>query len=105
MDKYLFLILMEIKEFQNLMKLLYFHRDEKRGIDKTLLWLIEEVGELCEAVRKEDDETIKEEIADIIAWSVSLANIFGIDVDKALQEKYPGRCRYCGKIPCACFAP
>ena len=41
---------MEIAEFQNLMHDLYAHNDRRRGATATMLWLVEEVGELAEAV-------------------------------------------------------
>jgi NTP pyrophosphatase (non-canonical NTP hydrolase) len=93
---------MKIREFQSLMKKLYFEKDKKRGKEKTLLWLIEEAGELSEAIRKGDVDSIEEEIADVIAWTASLANLLDIDLEDALQKKYPGVCRYCGRAPCIC---
>ncbi|MBD3353759.1 MAG: nucleotide pyrophosphohydrolase [Candidatus Lokiarchaeota archaeon] len=104
---------MEIRAFQYLMKDLYFNKDKKRGINGTLLWFYEEIGEFSEAMRhyllgeKTEDDNIsktevKEEIADIIAWLCSIANLLGIDVEKALDEKYPDKCRKCGKNPCEC---
>ena len=84
------------------MKKLYFKKDSKRGKEKTLLWLIEEAGELSESLRKGNIEAIAEELADVIAWTASLANLEGIDLEKALQKKYPGYCTYCGSIPCKC---
>ncbi len=91
---------MEIAEFQKLIRDLYYFRDKKRGVEKTMLWLIEEVGELAEAIRK--NENIGEEIADIIAWTVSIANLYDIDVEKELMKKYPAYCLKCGKNPCEC---
>ncbi len=93
---------MEISEFQKLIDELYGERDRKRGIDKTTLWLIEEIGELAEAVRKGDMQSIEEEVADVIAWCVSVANIAGIDVERAIKKKYPGKCPRCNSIPCKC---
>ncbi|MFQ6137277.1 MAG: MazG nucleotide pyrophosphohydrolase domain-containing protein [Candidatus Hydrothermarchaeales archaeon] len=93
---------MEVREFQDLMRKLYYERDLSRGREKTLLWLLEEVGELSEGIRKGDDNAIEEEIADVIAWTVSLANLYGIDVEGVISEKYPDRCRYCNQMPCAC---
>lgn len=84
------------------MRELYFEKDARRGAEKTLLWLIEEVGELSEALRKRKEEDIREELADIIAWTLSLANILGIDMEDAMREKYPGCCRYCSNKPCTC---
>jgi NTP pyrophosphatase (non-canonical NTP hydrolase) len=101
---------MQIHEFQNLMKALYFERDKTRGVFKTFFWIIEEVGELAEALRDYDSERkipnnlkdIEMEIADVIAWVASLANILGIDLEKVLSEKYPLICPKCKNNPCKC---
>ncbi len=93
---------MRIREFQELIKRLYYEKDFKRGKEKTMLWLIEEIGELAEAVRKNDLDSIREEIADVFAWLVSLANLYGVDLENAVKEKYPNVCIKCGKIPCEC---
>jgi NTP pyrophosphatase (non-canonical NTP hydrolase) len=101
---------MHVHEFQQLMKTLYFERDKNRGIAKTFLWIIEEVGELAESLRKYQDQkdnnealkNIGMEIADVVAWITSLANILGIDVEKALFTKYPLVCPKCHQNPCSC---
>ena len=93
---------MSIRDFQNLIRDLYYERDSKRGIDKTMLWIVEEVGELAEAVRKNDKKAIGEEMADVFAWLVSLANLFNIDLEEEVKKKYPGYCIKCGKKPCEC---
>ena len=104
---------MEIASFQKLMKELYFERDRKRGLNNTFLWFIEEIGELAEHLRhfqtKPDDYEekkiklrIEEELADVLAWLCSLANILQIDLQKAALEKYPGLCKKCGSKPCKC---
>ena len=93
---------MSIRDFQNLIRDLYYERDSKRGIDKTMLWIVEEVGELAEAVRKNDRKAIGEEMADVFAWLVSLANLLNIDLEEEVKKKYPGYCIKCGKKPCEC---
>ncbi|NOZ59313.1 MAG: nucleotide pyrophosphohydrolase [Euryarchaeota archaeon] len=93
---------MRISEFQSLIRELYLEKDSQRGAEATLLWLVEEVGELLEAHRKRSREGVEEEIADVIAWVVSYANLAGIEVEEALRRKYPGRCRYCNALPCRC---
>jgi NTP pyrophosphatase (non-canonical NTP hydrolase) len=70
------------------MRAAYYERDSKRGLFKTFAWLIEEVGELAEALIKGSSESIKEELADVIAWTLSVANLVGIDVEEAIKEKY-----------------
>lgn len=96
---------MNIREFQELIHDIYFHKDSKRGVEGTFLWFVEEVGELSEAIRKNDREAMEEEFADVLAWLMSLANLLEIDVEEAAKKKYPGVCPYCGKNPCECPEP
>lgn len=102
---------MHISEFQELMKALYFDRDKGRGFSKIFLWIVEEIGELAEALRKyqelnEPREVLKKnvemEIADVVAWVASLANVLEIDLETALFEKYPNFCPKCRENPCNC---
>ena len=96
---------MKFSEFQKLMKELYFHQDSNRGIEKTFIWLVEEVGELASTLKQGSEldlSKISEEMADIIAWMSSLANLLEIDLEKALVEKYPNKCIKCNSNPCCC---
>ncbi len=95
---------MKISDFQNLIKELYLHRDSNRGISKTFIWLIEEIGELASIIKEKNinKEKASEEIADIIAWTHSLANLLNINVEKALLNKYPNKCKKCNTTPCTC---
>ncbi len=85
-----------------MMKSLYFHRDSERGIKGTYEWLVDEVGELGEALEKKDIDVAEKEFADVIAWLASLANITGIDLERAAVNKYSGKCPKCQKSPCQC---
>lgn len=97
---------MEIRQFQQLMQQLYEKYDRQRGVYRTALWLGEEMGELMAEIKKNpqewNKEAIGEEMADIMAWVASLANILEIDLEEALYEKYPGYCKKCGHNPCRC---
>jgi NTP pyrophosphatase (non-canonical NTP hydrolase) len=93
---------MELYAFQRLMKELYFPRDVQRGVEKTFMWLTEEVGELGRAIRTQDEAGIREEMADILAWLCSLGNILEVNVEEAALGKYNEVCPRCGKIPCEC---
>jgi len=93
---------MDIREFQRLMQELYGANDAERGLQKTQLWFYEECGELAEAMRKNDKKAIEEEMADVFAWMVSMANMLDIDVEKACLEKYPMKCPRCDSSPCKC---
>ncbi len=80
--------ILDIKEIQNIIYSEYFERDNARGLFPTFAWFVEEVGELAEALLKGDRELIEEEIADVLAWLVSIANLLNIDVERAFIKKY-----------------
>jgi NTP pyrophosphatase (non-canonical NTP hydrolase) len=94
---------MQIHEFQEMMRQLYFHRDAERGVKGTIDWLKDEVEELREALAKGNKKETEREFADVIAWLASLANITGIDLEKAALEKYNGKCPKCQHAPCQCM--
>lgn len=96
---------MNVSDFQRHIAELYLEKDKRRGVDGTLLWLIEEVGELTEAVRRKELEHLGDEMADVLAWTASLANLHGIDLEAALARKYPATCARCSAKPCACAEP
>ncbi len=78
---------MEISEFQRFIAEKYEKRDRQRGTPATFMWFIEEVGELATALCGDDEDNKYEEFADVFAWLCTLANINGVDLEKAL-EKY-----------------
>jgi NTP pyrophosphatase (non-canonical NTP hydrolase) len=80
---------MTIKEFQQLISDRYEKRDRARGTPATFLWFIEEVGELATALAGDDQANKEEEMADVLAWLTTLANINGVDLERAIQ-KYLG---------------
>lgn len=94
---------MQISEFQQMMRQLYFKRDCERGVEGTFNWLVDEVGELRDEVQKGTDRVATEkEFADVIAWLASLANVMGIDLEKAAVDKYNFKCPKCQHSPCQC---
>ncbi len=96
---------MEIREFQDSIRKIYLVRDARRGEDGTFLWLLEEVGELVRAYRRQEKENIGEEMADVIAWLASMANLLGVDLEKEILKKYPNVCSICRSNPCVCPFP
>lgn len=74
---------MEIREFQELIARRYKARDQERGVPRTFMWFVEEVGELATALASEDHANTEEEFADVLAWLCTLANITDIDLEKA----------------------
>ena len=93
---------MQINEFQEMMKRLYFKKDYERGVKGSYKWLVDEVAELGEELEGIDKEATENEFADVIAWLASLANIRGIDLEKAALKKYNNKCPKCQLSPCQC---
>lgn len=93
---------MRIKDAQDIIARTYFERDSKRGLGRTFIWFVEEVGELAKALRKGNKEGLKGEFADVLAWLLSIGEIAGIDVEEAFAEKYGIGCPVCKEVPCVC---
>lgn len=92
---------MHLHEFQASIKAIYGARDRQRGRDGTFRWLVEEVGELARALRDGDPAALQEEVSDVLAWTVSVATLCGVDVEAA-AARYAERCPRCGHVPCTC---
>ncbi|MCD6364839.1 MAG: nucleotide pyrophosphohydrolase [Planctomycetes bacterium] len=78
---------MTIKDFQDFIHEKYYARDRQRGTSGTFMWFIEEVGELSSALAGGEKHDKEGEFADVLAWLCTLANINGVDLEKAV-EKY-----------------
>lgn len=92
---------MELDAFQRLMDDTYGERDRARGVEATVAWLAEELGELARAVRKGTRAEQVHELSDALAWLASLANQLGIGLDEA-TARYATGCPKCRAIPCRC---
>ncbi|MDQ1445269.1 MAG: hypothetical protein QOI20_1733 [Acidimicrobiaceae bacterium] len=95
---------MDLAHFQQLMADQYGQRDTARGVDATVAWLTEELGELARAVRKGSRAEQVHELGDVLAWLASLANQLGISMTEA-ADRYGHGCPKCGSTPCACPHP
>ena len=105
-----------IRDFQQLIRKMYYDKDVARGIPGTFMWLMEEVGELSSALREtsqldpvadqavylERRENLKLEFADVLAWLTTIANVAEIDLDDAIMEKYGAGCPGCQQFLCVC---
>jgi NTP pyrophosphatase (non-canonical NTP hydrolase) len=87
---------------QRQIRRIYGTKDEARGDLATFLWLTEEFGELATALRAGSDEELALEMADVLAWLATLANVRGIDLEAAVVRKYGVACPGCRAIPCTC---
>ena len=88
--------------FQQLIREMYFDKDDARGVDGTFMWLTEEIGELAAALRDGSHEDRLEEFADVFAWLTTIANIVDVDLTEAMTKKYGEGCPGCGQFICTC---
>ena len=73
---------MQLDEFQQLMARTYGARDRGRGIDATVAWLAEELGELA---RAETNAERQEEFGDLLLVAVNVGRKLGIEAEGALR--------------------
>lgn len=92
---------MKISDAQKLIDEAYGEKDRARGIEGTFMYLVEEMGELSTALREEGKEERASELADVLAWTLSVAALEGIDIEEAFLRKY-SVCRGCGQRICCC---
>jgi NTP pyrophosphatase (non-canonical NTP hydrolase) len=76
-------------------------RDRARGVDGTFRWFVEEVGEVAKALRRRDPAELEHEVGDALAWLTSVANLLGVDLERAASRFAKG-CPRCGQSPCRC---
>ena len=93
---------LSLNDFQRLIREMYYEKDAARGVDGTFMWLMEEVGELAAALREGTPEEQAAEFADVLAWLTTIANVAGIDLAEALEQKYGAGCPGCGQLVCTC---
>ena len=105
-----------IRDFQQLIRKMYFEKDVARGVPGTFMWLMEEVGELSSALREtsqldpvadsrayeERRNNLKLEFADVLAWLTTIANVAEVDLNAAIMEKYGSGCPGCQQFVCVC---
>lgn len=93
---------LSLRDFQALIRKMYYEKDVARGVEGTFMWLLEEVGELSTALRERNQVNQAEEFADVLAWLCTIANVCEIDLTDAIQRKYGTGCPGCGKFLCVC---
>lgn len=76
-------------------------RDRARGVDGTFRRLVEEMGEVAKAIRGGDRAVLASELSDVLAWTLSVAVLCDVDLDRA-AARYAGGCPRCGASPCRC---
>jgi NTP pyrophosphatase (non-canonical NTP hydrolase) len=91
-----------LHDLQQLIREMYFEKDQARGLEGTFLWFAEEVGELATSLRNGSHEERLGEFADVLAWLATMANVAGVDLSEAIAKKYGSGCPGCRKFVCTC---
>ncbi len=91
-----------LRDFQQLIKDMYYEKDVERGAEGTFMWLMEEVGELAAAIRGSKKHELGPEFADVLAWLMTIANVKGIDLTEEVHKKYGCCCPGCCQFHCVC---
>ena len=83
-----------IKKYQEYLKNVYKNRNNDQGL---FIKLVEEIGEVAEQIsirdgRKDGDkeavlEKLGKELADVIHYTIAIAGVNGIDLEKVILEK------------------
>jgi len=93
-----------LEGFQRLIERIYFAKDSGRGMERSFMWLVEEVGELSRVLRRGTPLQVREEFADVLAWLATLASIAGVELSEA-SARYAAGCPKCHAAPCCCSEP
>ena len=91
-----------LRTVQSFIRTMYGAKDAARGAEATFLWFSEEVGELAAALRGGPQDELEKEFADVLAWLATLANVAGVDLERAVRAKYGAGCPRCGAAVCEC---
>ena len=66
----------------------FLEGDIKSGPGFLMMVLMEEVGELAEAIRRGEAEEARAEVADVAFMALSIANALDADVEERIREKF-----------------
>jgi len=69
----------------------YQEGDERSGLAFLALVLMEEVGELAEAIRRGRNDDVRAELVDVAFMTLAMANVAGADVEHGVRAKFLSR--------------
>lgn len=84
-----------LREWQEMFRAIYGKKDLRDyTLQDLLLHIQEEAAKIDEGIRKENNADMVAGLPHFFCWFLSLANMAGIDLEKAAWGKYPGICPY-----------
>ena len=91
-----------LDEWQKMFKRIYGHINKMMWTLQIWLHFHEELGEISEAFRLGQSESLKEEVADAFAWLIAFCNKLNINLGELTYQRYPGKCDRCKREKCEC---
>jgi NTP pyrophosphatase (non-canonical NTP hydrolase) len=100
-----------VRNWQQHLHDVYGPNNTEQGLRFVYGRLLSEMNEVNIAVMQmemspEEAERFRQEavseLADSFAWVIAVANETGIDLERALVDRYGGGCPNCGNVPCSC---
>jgi NTP pyrophosphatase (non-canonical NTP hydrolase) len=76
-----------IKEAQQIVRNLEREKGFSNQISDKIIWMAEELGELCHAFKHSDKEKMAEEAVDIFFFVASILEKLDVDGDQIFEEK------------------
>lgn len=98
-------------QWQEHLNALYGGRNRQRGGENILNRLFKETGELLSLqmmipsttlILQEIEQEFALELADSLAWTIALANFWGVNIEEAIAERYGSGCWHCHQSSCNC---
>jgi NTP pyrophosphatase (non-canonical NTP hydrolase) len=77
-----------IKEAQDMVRYLEQEKGFSKNISDKIIWLAEELGELCHAYKHNNKNKMAEEAIDIFFFVVSILDKLGVNGDDLFIKKY-----------------
>ncbi|MFQ6135424.1 MAG: MazG nucleotide pyrophosphohydrolase domain-containing protein [Nitrososphaerales archaeon] len=77
-----------IKEAQKMVRELEREKGFSSAISDKIIWMAEELGELCHAYKHNDHKRMAEEAVDVFFFVASVLDKLGVDGDEIFEEKF-----------------
>lgn len=93
------------------LKEVYGQKNKEKSIENLLNRLFKETNELLTLAMEipnmsdslaDIEKKFALELADALAWTIAVANLLGINLEKAVLDRYGAGCWKCGRFPCVC---
>lgn len=92
-----------LRDFQDFISAVYALPDNRLYSIWDLLTQVQRFSmRALKGVRKGRPEKIRMNLLITLSWLMAIANRLHIDIEDEVWNRFPMRCSYCGKLPCAC---